>query len=217
MKKNLTELIFILDSSGSMSGLESDTVGGFNSLINKHKKEHGECLVSVKLFNTESKLLYDRTDIKNILPLTENDYTPQGCTALYDAVGDEIKKTELIHKYIREEDIPEHTVFVITTDGMENASRKYSLPQIKAMIKQKESENWQFLFLGANINAVETASSMGISEDCAADYHSDTKGTAVMYQSLTEALHCVRTNQKLGRSWKKEVDSDYKNRKNQMR
>lgn len=212
MKKNLTELVFILDRSGSMAGLEGDTVGGFNGLISKQKKEEGECLVSVTLFDNVSELLYDRINLKSIRPMTDNDYSVCGCTALLDAVGEEIKRVELIHKYIRDEDIPEHTVFVITTDGMENASRKYTLPQIKTMIEKKRAKGWQFLFLGANIDAADTASSMGISEDCAADYHADGTGTAVMYEALSEAVCCVRGRGSVEREWKRSVEKDYKNR-----
>ncbi len=213
MKKNLTELVFILDRSGSMAGLEGDTIGGFNGLINKQKKEKGDCLVSVTLFDNVSELICDRTNLNEIKPMTENDYTVRGCTALLDAVGDEIKRVELIHKYIREEDVPEHTVFVITTDGMENASRKYSLPQIKAMTEEKRQHGWQFLFLGANIDAAKTATSMGISKECAADYHADGIGTAAVYEALSDAVCCVRDNGAVKKSWKKKVDEDYKSRR----
>ena len=213
MEKNLTELVFILDRSGSMAGLESDTIGGFNGLINQQKNKNGECLVSVTLFDNVSELIFDRVSLKNINPMTENDYTVRGCTALLDAVGDEIKRVEFIHKYIREEDKPEHTIFVITTDGMENASHKYILPQIKTMIEEKRKNGWQFLFLGANIDASETASSMGISKECAADYHADSMGTAAVYEALSDAVCCFRDNGSVGKNWKIKVDKDYKSRK----
>ena len=181
MKKNLTEIVFILDRSGSMAGLEGDTIGGFNSMIAKQKGEPGEALVSTVLFDNKTEVIHDRVDIWKIEPLTDRDYYVRGCTALLDAVGGAIHHIGNVHKYAREEDRPEKTLFVITTDGMENASRKYSYEKLKAMIeRQKEKYGWEFIFLGANIDAAKEAARFGISEDRAANYHADSAGTAVI-------------------------------------
>ena len=214
MKKNLTELVFILDRSGSMSGLENDTIGGFNAMIEKQKKEPGEALVSTVLFDNESEVIHDRVDIQKIKPMTRNEYYVRGCTALLDAVGGAIHHIGNVHKYAREEDRPEKTLFVITTDGMENASRKYSYEKLKAMIqRQKEKYGWEFLFLGANIDAAREASRFGISADRAANYHADSKGTNVIYETVNEAITQVRCcSAPLSADWKQRVDEDYKNR-----
>ena len=151
MKQGLTEMVFILDNSGSMSGLEADTIGGFNSLIEKQRKIEGEALVSTILFNSRNETLHDRVSLTNIKPMDDKQYSVGGGTALLDALGKTIKHIESIHKYIREEDVPEHTVFVITTDGMENASCEYSIEMIKAMVESKRENGWEFVFLGANI------------------------------------------------------------------
>lgn len=214
MKKNLTEIVFILDRSGSMSGLESDTIGGFNSMIAKQKKVDGEALVSTVLFANESEVIHDRIEIKEIKPLTDKDYTVGGCTALLDAIGGAIHHIGNIHKYAREEDVPEHTLFVITTDGMENASRFYSSDRIKQMIEhQKEKYGWEFLFLGANIDAVKTAHSFGIGADRAADYNSDSQGTRLNFEVLDEAISTVRSSKCLDVSWKSKIDADHAKRK----
>ena len=213
MKKGLTELVFILDRSGSMSGLEGDTIGGFNAMIEKQKREEGEALVSTVLFDNEAEVLHDRARLETIAPMTDRDYTVRGCTALLDAIGGAIHHIGNVHKYAREEDVPEHTVFVITTDGMENASRRYSAEQVKAMIEQqKEKYSWEFLFLGANIDAVATARSFGISEDRAVRYQCDSEGTALNYEVLSCAISDVRGSRKLSGSWKKRIDEDYKKR-----
>ena len=171
MKKNLTEMVFILDKSGSMSGMEADTIGGFNSMIERQKKEDGEALVSTVLFSNESRVIHDRVDLQRIEPMTDKQYYVGGCTALIDAIGGAIHHIGNVHKYAREEDRPEHTIFVITTDGMENASHIYTSDQVKAMVnRQKEKYGWEFLFLGANIDAVETAARFGIAEDRAVDF-----------------------------------------------
>lgn len=176
--KNLTEIIFILDRSGSISGLKADTIGGFNSMIEKQKKVDGNALISTVLFDNTSEVLHDRVNIQSIKPMTDGDYSVRGCTALLDAIGGAIHHIKTIHKYARTEDIPEHTIFVITTDGMENASHWYSSEKIRQMIeRQKLKYGWEFLFLGANIDAVDTARNFGISEDRAVDYHSDSEGT----------------------------------------
>lgn len=213
MRKNLTELVFILDRSGSMSGLEEDTIGGFNSMIRQQKKGEGEALISTILFDDVSEILHDRVPLKDIRLMTERDYTVRGCTALLDAVGGAIHHMGNIHKYARAEDVPEHTLFVITTDGLENSSCHYSTGKVKQMIeRQKTKYGWEFLFLGANIDAVETAQQFGISADRAVNYHSDSKGTALNYEVLSKAICTVRSSKALGADWKKQIDEDYKKR-----
>ena len=184
MRKNLTELVFILDRSGSMAGLEQDTIGGFNSMIAKQKREAGEAVISTVLFDNSSQVIHDRVDIQKIEPMTEKQYYVRGCTALLDAIGGAIHHIGNVHKYARDEDRPEHTLFIITTDGMENASHKYSSDRVKQMIeRQKAKYGWEFLFLGANIDAVETAGNFGIDTDWAVNYHCDSEGTALNYGS----------------------------------
>ena len=214
MKKNLTELVFILDRSGSMSGLEADTIGGFNSMIAKQKKEAGEALISTVLFDNSSEVIHDRAHIRSIRPMTDEDYTVRGCTALLDAIGGAIHHIGNVHKYARPEDVPEHTLFVITTDGMENASHHYDSQKVKKMIeRQKEKYGWEFLFLGANIDAVETAKDFGISEDRAVNYHADSRGTQLNYEALGKAICAVRCSAPLDAGWKKSIDDDYTARK----
>lgn len=214
MKKGLTELIFILDRSGSMGGLEADTIGGFNSLLEKQKKQAGEALVSTVLFDNEIQVLHDRVPLADVRPMTGEDYFVRGCTALLDAVGGAIHHIGNVHKYAREEDVPEHTLVVITTDGMENASRHYDLPQVKELVKrQREKYGWEFLFLGANIDAMETAVSFGISVQRAASYHSDSEGTALNYEVLSQAVQAVCAGMPLGEDWKERIDRDFKKRK----
>ena len=215
MKKNLTELVFILDKSGSMSGLEKDTIGGFNGMIERQKKEEGEALVSTVLFSDESTVLHDRVNLSKIEPMTDRQYYVGGCTALIDAIGGAIHHIGNVHKYAREEDRPEHTVFVITTDGMENASRRYTSDQVKAMVRrQKEKYGWEFLFLGANIDAVETAARFGIAEDRAVNFCNDAQGEALNYAEVSEAVRTVRACRPLTRSWKQKIEKDYEARKN---
>lgn len=214
MNQNLTEIVFILDRSGSMSGLEKDTVGGFNSLIEKQKKEPGEALVSAVLFDHLQEVLYDRVPLDRVEPMTEQQYFVRGCTALVDAIGGAIHHIGNVHKYAREEDRPGKTLFVITTDGMENASTRYSSDEVKKMVKrQTEKYGWEFLFLGANIDAVETAKHFGISEDRAVNYHSDGAGTALNYQVVSEAVREVRAGRCLKKSWKRAIEEDYEERK----
>ena len=214
MKKNLTEIVFILDRSGSMAGLEDDTIGGFNAMIEKQRKEAGEALVSTVLFDHETEVIHDRVDIRRIEPITRKEYYVRGSTALLDAVGGAIHHIGNVHKYAREEDRPEKTLFVITTDGMENASHKYSYARLKAMIeRQKEKHGWEFLFLGANIDAAREAARFGIGADCAANYHADSKGTNVIYETVSEAITQVRCcAAPLSADWKQRVDEDYKRR-----
>lgn len=213
MRKNLTEIVFILDKSGSMHGLESDTVGGFNSMIKEQKKEEGQVLVTSFLFNDKIKLLHDRQEIDNIESMTENDYRVGGCTALLDAIGEGVEHIEKIHKYARKEDLPEHTLFIITTDGMENASRKYSIEDVRAKVeKAKEELGWEFLFLGANIDAIETAGQFGIGADRAVNYKSDSLGTELNFKVLNQAAFSLRLNKGIGANWKSAIDEDYKKR-----
>ena len=220
MRENLTEIVFILDRSGSMSGLESDTIGGFNSMIAKQQKEEGEAIVSTILFDDETDVIHDRVAISEVKKLTEEDYYVRGCTALLDAVGGAIHHIGNVHKYAREEDRPAKTLFVITTDGLENASRYYSFTDVKKLIKrQQEKYNWEFLFLGANIDAIEVAGNMGISRDRAANYNCDEVGTALNYQVLEAAVTRVRKCKAAdmamtfaGGAWKADIDRDYEKR-----
>lgn len=189
MKKGLTEIVFVLDKSGSMSGLESDTIGGFNSFIQKQKKAEGEAYVSAVLFSDDSKVVYDRVSLEKINKMTEDDYYVGGCTALLDAIGDAISHISNVHKYAREEDVPEKTIFIITTDGMENASNRYTYKKIKEKVEhQKEKYGWEFIFLGANIDAVEVAGRFGINEHHAVNYECDSEGTKLNYDVLGEAV-----------------------------
>ena len=213
MKKNLTEIVFILDRSGSMAGLEDDTIGGFNAMIEKQKREQGEALVSTVLFDNDSEVIHDRVDIQRIKPMTHKEYYVRGCTALLDAVGGAIHHIGNVHKYAREEDRPEKTLFVITTDGMENASQKYTYDRLKAMIeRQKEKYGWEFIFLGANIDAAREAVRFGINADRAVNYNADSIGTAVIYEAVSEAVCNVRACQPMTSSWRRKVDEDYKKR-----
>ena len=213
IKNNITELVFILDRSGSMSGLEADTIGGFNAMIEKQKKQDGECFVSTVLFDGVSEVLHDRVRLSEIKPMTNSDYTVRGCTALLDALGSAIHHIGNVHKYARPEDVPENTMFVITTDGMENASRKYSSEKVKAMIeRQKEKHGWEFLFIGANIDAVETASRYGIGADRAVNYNADKEGTRVVYETVAKAVCNVRAKAPLCEDWSNEINEDYNRR-----
>ena len=213
--KNLTELVFIIDKSGSMSGLESDTIGGFNSLIKKQKKEEGDALVSVVFFNDNQDVVLDRVDINKVKELTEDDYVCMSCTALLDAVGESIKHIRNIHKYARKEDIPEKTVFVIMTDGLENASEKYRYHDVKILIgRAKEESNWEFLFLGANIDAIGEAKNLGIEEDYAVEFCCDEKGIELNYEAVSDAVKMMRCcDEKLSGDWKRNIEKDLKNRK----
>ena len=193
MKNNITELVFIIDRSGSMSGFEDDTIGGFNATIERQKDEDGKVFVSTVLFNNDSKVIHDRVDITEIKPMTRDDYRVGGCTALLDAIGGAIHHIGNVHKYARPEDVPEHTVFIITTDGMENASRRYSSTEIKTKIKrQTEKYGWEFIFLAANIDAVETADSIGIRRERAANFRQTKEGVSRSYYAMSEAITAVR-------------------------
>ena len=195
MKNNITELVFILDRSGSMAGLESDTIGGFNAMIEKQKNQDGGCYVSTVLFDDESEVLHDRVKLGDIPKMTDKDYTVRGCTDLIDAIGGAIHHIGNIHKYAHNEDVPEHTIFIITTDGMENASQRYSSDKVKEMIKrQTEKYGWEFIFLAANIDAVETAENIGIRKERAANYRQTKEGVYRSYCAMSEAISTVRRN-----------------------
>ncbi|MBQ2154218.1 MAG: VWA domain-containing protein [Oscillospiraceae bacterium] len=214
MKKNCTELVFILDRSGSMAGLERDTIGGFNAMIEKQKKQEGECLVNTVLFSNDAEVIHDRVQLERIEPMTDRDYTVGGCTALLDAIGGAIRHISTVYKYARPEDVPEHTLFVITTDGMENASRRFSADEVRAMIeRQKREHGWEFLFVGANIDAVQTAKRFGIAEDRAVNYHADCKGTRVVYETLSKAVCSVRNSAPMGADWAADINADYESRR----
>ncbi len=211
---NITEIVFILDRSGSMSGLEDDTVGGFNSLIDKQKKEGGEAFVSTVLFNGESKVLHDRLPLEKIEPMTGADYIPMGSTAMLDAIGGAIHHIGNIHKYARPEDVPARTLFVITTDGMENASRTYSLDKVRKMIeRQKDKYGWEFLFLGANIDAVKTAAGIGISRQRAVNFHNDSEGTRLNYEVVGDTVCCIARGEAIAANWSAPIEQDFKTRK----
>ena len=213
MKKNLTEIVFILDRSGSMSGLESDTIGGFNAMIEKQKKADGKALISTVLFDHVSTVLHDRVPLERVEPMTDRDYTVRGSTALLDAIGGAIRHIANVHKYAREEDRPMHTLFVITTDGMENASRNYDIETVRRMIRRQKKQGWEFLFLGANIDAVKTAGSFGIGADRAVNYHADQAGTQLNYEVLSDAICSVRASAPLSADWKGRIEKDFKSRK----
>ncbi len=213
MKNNITEIVFILDKSGSMSGLERDTIGGFNSMLKKQRGEEGTAYVSTVLFDNESQVLHDRIPIASVEDMTERDYIPSGCTALLDAIGGAIHHIGNIHKYARKEDVPENTIFIITTDGMENASHRYSAEKVKKMIeRQKEKHGWEFLFLGANIDAISTAKNIGISADRAVDYCCDEQGTATNFCAIAGAISDVRCSKPLSAAWKADIVTDYQRR-----
>ena len=213
MKKGLTEVVFILDRSGSMAGLEKDTIGGFNAMLEKQRRGEGQALISTVLFSNESAVIHDRVDARDVPPLTEKDYFVCGCTALLDAVGGAIHHIGNVHKYAREEDRPERTLFVITTDGMENASRRYDLRRVRTMIeRQKARYGWEFLFLGANIDAVDTAARLGIDADRAANFHCDAQGTQLNYEAVSDAVSAMRCAAPLSADWKERIDSDFQSR-----
>ena len=213
MKKGLTEVVFILDRSGSMAGLEKDTIGGFNAMLEKQRQGEGTALISTVLFCNDSAVIHDRVDARDVPPLTQKEYFVYGCTALLDAVGGAIHHIGNVHKYAREEDRPERTLLVITTDGMENASRHYDLRRVRAMIeRQKARYGWEFLFLGANIDAVDTAARLGIDADRAANFHCDAQGTQLNYEAVSDAVSAMRCAAPLSADWKERIDSDFQSR-----
>lgn len=212
MRKGLTELVFILDRSGSMSGLESDTTGGFNSMIERQKKEKGEAYVSTVLFDDVSEVIHDRVNIADVRELSDRDYYVRGCTALLDAVGRAVHHIETVHRYARSEDVPEKTVFVITTDGLENASREYTYDKVRTMISKKQEMGWDSMFLGANIDAVGEAAKIGIPADRAVRYECDSEGIAVNFSAVSSAVTMSRGAGLKGASWKDSIEEDYRRR-----
>lgn len=215
MRKGLTELVFILDRSGSMEGLERDTIGGFNSMLKKQQGEPGEALVSTVLFNDDTEVIHDRVSLQRVAPLTEREYFVGGTTALLDAVGGSVRHIVNVHRYARPEDVPARTLFVITTDGQENASRRYSVSEVRRMIEhEQEKYGWEFLFLGANIDAVEAAGRIGIAEDHAAEYLCDSEGQRLNYKVLNKAVrHARRCEAPLGSDWKQDIEADVRRRR----
>lgn len=210
MRKNLTEIVFILDRSGSMAGLEGDTIGGFNGMLEKQRQEEGEAYVSTVLFDNESSVIHDRLPLDRVPRLTAREYYVRGCTALLDAVGSAISHIATVHKYAREEDRPEKTLFVITTDGMENASRRYTYEKVRSLIeKQKREYGWEFLFLGANIDAAREAARFGIHPDRAVDYRADRRGTRVIYETVSETVRDFRASKPMTAGWKKKIEEDF--------
>lgn len=215
MKKGLTEIVFILDRSGSMGGLESDTIGGFNSMLDKQQKEQGEAVITTVLFDDQYELLHDRINIKGIKPITTKEYYVRGCTALLDAVGKTINKIGNVQKNTSDDERAEKVMFVITTDGLENASKEYNYNRVKSMIeRQRDKYGWEFIFLGANIDAVAEAAKFGISEDRAANFNNDSEGTRLNYEVVSEAVSCMRKNNKVSSEWKEKIDKDFKIRGN---
>ncbi|WP_413299616.1 vWA domain-containing protein [Bacillus sp. 1P10SD] len=213
MKKNKTELVFILDKSGSMAGLEADTIGGYNAMLAKQQKAEGEAIVTTAVFNHHYDLLHDRINVIGISPITEDDYEVGGTTALLDAIGFTIQKIVNVQKRTSEEEQADKVLFVITTDGMENASHEFTADKIKKMVQhQKDKYSWEFLFLGANIDAVTTAARFGIEEDFAVDYHADEVGTQLNYEAVNEAVSNLRSGKKIERNWKEDIERDYNRR-----
>ena len=214
MKKGLTEMVFILDRSGSMYGLEEDTLGGFNSMIEKQRKVDGEAYVSTILFNDEQAVIHDRVDLKEVKKMTQEEYYTCGTTALLDALGGAIHHIANVHRYAREEDRPEKTIFVVMTDGLENASRRYTYEKVKNMIsKEQEKYGWEFLFLGANMDAVALAGRVGIRQDRAVRFHNDAEGVELNYEVLDEAVTSFRTVGRVREAWAAPIQKDYKSRK----
>ncbi len=213
MKKELTELVCILDRSGSMSGLESDTIGGYNAMLEKQRKEPGETVITTVLFNDRYELLHDRIRIKGIAPITEKEYFVRGSTALLDAVGRTIGKIDSAQKHTVEDERAEHVMFIITTDGLENASREFSNEKVKQMIEhQKKTYGWEFIFLGANMDAAAEAERFGIQRNRAVNYHADSEGTLLNYMVISDTISCLRTSHHLSDDWKKRIDEDFKKR-----
>ena len=210
----LTEMVFILDRSGSMGGLESDTIGGYNSLLAKQQQEEGEALITTVLFDDRVEIVHDRVDIKAVAPLTDKEYYVRGCTALLDALGSSIARVANNHRRMKEEFRPDKVIFVVTTDGMENASREYTYKKVKQMVEhEKEKYGWEFLFLGANIDSAETAGRMGIDADHAVNYHADSRGTELNYRVVSDAVRCARKSAApLDAGWKREIEEDYESR-----
>ncbi|MDD3570191.1 MAG: hypothetical protein PHY44_03720 [Lachnospiraceae bacterium] len=216
MKKDLTELVFILDRSGSMSGLESDTIGGYNALLEKQKTEPGEAIITTVLFDDKIEFLHERIDLRCIAPITDEEYFVRGSTALLDAIGITINKIGNVQKHVAEDERAEHVMIVITTDGMENSSQEFSYKKVRKMIEyQKSKYGWEFIFLGANIDAIATAERFGIQKDRATNYNADSVGTLLNYQVISETVSCIRANRSISENWKGRIDEDFKKRKSE--
>jgi len=214
MKKDLTELVFILDRSGSMSGLESDTIGGYNAMLKKQQQEAGEAVVTTVLFDDQYELLHDHINIKGIRPISAREYYVRGCTALLDAIGKTIQKIANVQQHTSEEERAEKVLFVITTDGMENASKEYSYKKIRSLVeKQQKKYGWEFIFLGANIDAIAAAADLGISADRSANYHADSAGTQLNYEAVSDAVSDLRQNRNIKASWKARIEEDFNQRR----
>jgi len=216
MRNNITEIVFVLDRSGSMYSIASDTIGGFNSTLESQRKHEGKAYVSTMLFNSKLLWLHDRLPISEVKPMTATDYCPSGVTALFDALGRSIEHIENIHKYARKEDVPKHTMFVIMTDGLENASRQFCREDIKRMIRRKKRKGWEFIFLGANIDAAAEACSIGISRERAANFHADGQGQQMSFRAVDKALSNLRSSDEVGSIWKEELDEDFESRKGHL-
>ena len=213
MNNNLTEIVFILDRSGSMAGLEADTIGGFNAMVEKQKKEAGEALLSAVLFSNESEVFYDRTDLRKVEPMTERQYFVGGGTALLDAIGGAVHHIANVHKYAREEDRPGKTIFVITTDGMENASRRYTYADVQKIVEHEQKKyGWEFLFLGANMDAIAQARSFGIRADRAVRYNCDGEGTSLNFKVVSKAISKARGGGAIEADWSAPIEADYRKR-----
>lgn len=220
MSTNYTEIVYILDRSGSMGGLEADTIGGFNSMMDRQKKTGEKALVSTVLFDNECEVLHDRLPIDEVGRMTDKEYYVRGCTALLDAVGGAIHHIANVHKYARKEDVPEKTIFVITTDGMENASRRYSYDKVRKMVKKQEELGWEFIFIGANIDAYAEGQKFGFRKDRTVNYVHDGIGTANVFAGVTRAVCSVMMapNAKMaeecldGSGWDEEIREDYRKR-----
>ena len=214
MKKDLVELVFILDRSGSMSGLEKETIAGFNHLIKEQKEVVGEAIVSTVLFDNGFEVLHNRVNLKQIEPMTEKQYYVRGSTALLDAIGRSIIKIRQVHKQLNESEIPEKTVFFITTDGMENASTEFDYEKVSEYISlQKEKYNWEFIFIGANFDAIKTAKKFGVDANRAVNYKADERGTNLGYKVMNETIRVLRMNKSINDNWKDDIDKDYQHRK----
>lgn len=215
MNKNLTEIVYILDRSGSMSGLEKDTIGGYNSFLEKQKKEDGDAVVTTVLFDDKYDMVHDHVDIKKVKPLTNKEYFARGMTALLDAIGKTINNVGNRHKYALDSEVPGKTIVVITTDGFENASREFTSDKVKSMIEhQKKKYGWEFLFLGANIDAVETAKNFGITREFAVTYEADEDGTALNFESVSNVVSDVRASRPMAANWKEKIETHLRNKKN---